>query len=154
MRCCPAAALPCQPSVLWLPRGAGLVGELAEQLRLILEPTLASRLAGDYRSGKRINMKKVGVVEGWCVVCLSVCTKTAAAPFQRVLVCLCACVRVRVWGGVGDGVCVCGVCVVVVVVVGGGCRELGVDRLRLRLLRAGLVARACSTCLRCPRSWR
>ena len=39
---------------------AGLVGELAEQLRLILEPTLASRLAGDYRSGKRINMKKVG----------------------------------------------------------------------------------------------
>ncbi|KAL4440107.1 hypothetical protein ABPG75_003108 [Micractinium tetrahymenae] len=38
---------------------AGLVGELAEQLRLILEPTLASRLAGDYRSGKRINMKKV-----------------------------------------------------------------------------------------------
>jgi hypothetical protein len=35
------------------------VGELAEQLRLILEPTLASRLAGDYRSGKRINMKKV-----------------------------------------------------------------------------------------------
>ena len=38
----------------------GLVGELAEQLRLILEPTLASRLAGDYRSGKRINMKKVG----------------------------------------------------------------------------------------------
>ena len=41
---------------------AGLVGELTEQLRLILEPTLASRLAGDYRSGKRINMKKV---RGW-----------------------------------------------------------------------------------------
>eukprot|EP00887_Chlorella_sp_A99_P000601 scaffold17.g601.t1 len=38
---------------------AGLVGELTEQLRLILEPTLASRLAGDYRTGKRINMKKV-----------------------------------------------------------------------------------------------
>lgn len=30
---------------------AGLAGELAEQLRLILEPTLASRLAGDYRTG-------------------------------------------------------------------------------------------------------
>lgn len=29
----------------------GLAGELAEQLRLILEPTVASRLAGDYRSG-------------------------------------------------------------------------------------------------------
>lgn len=33
--------------------------ELTEQLRLILEPTLASTLQGDYRSGKRINMKKV-----------------------------------------------------------------------------------------------
>lgn len=38
---------------------AGLAGELAEQLRLILEPTQASKLTGDYRSGKRINMKKV-----------------------------------------------------------------------------------------------
>jgi midasin len=33
--------------------------ELAEQLRLVLEPTLASKLQGDYRTGKRINMKKV-----------------------------------------------------------------------------------------------
>ena len=33
--------------------------ELCEQLRLILEPTLATKLKGDYRSGKRINMKKV-----------------------------------------------------------------------------------------------
>lgn len=33
--------------------------ELAEQLRLILEPTLAAKLEGDYRSGKRINMKKI-----------------------------------------------------------------------------------------------
>ncbi|XP_031091675.1 midasin [Ipomoea triloba] len=33
--------------------------ELAEQLRLIMEPTLASKLQGDYRTGKRINMKKV-----------------------------------------------------------------------------------------------
>lgn len=32
---------------------------LCEQLRLILEPTLASRLKGDYRTGKRLNMKKV-----------------------------------------------------------------------------------------------
>lgn len=38
---------------------SGLVGELAEQLRLILEPTLASKLGGEYRTGKRINMKKV-----------------------------------------------------------------------------------------------
>ncbi|XP_050383797.1 midasin isoform X3 [Argentina anserina] len=33
--------------------------ELAEQLRLIMEPTLASKLEGDYKTGKRINMKKV-----------------------------------------------------------------------------------------------
>ena len=32
---------------------------LCEQLRLILEPTLRTRLQGDYRTGKRINMKKV-----------------------------------------------------------------------------------------------
>eukprot|EP01035_Chromulina_nebulosa_P017663 gene17663-23250_t len=32
---------------------------LCEQLRLILEPTLTTRLQGDYRSGKRINMRKV-----------------------------------------------------------------------------------------------
>lgn len=38
---------------------SALAGELAEQLRMLLEPTLASRLAGDYRTGKRINMKRV-----------------------------------------------------------------------------------------------
>lgn len=32
---------------------------LCEQLRLVLEPTLASRLQGDYRTGKRINMRRV-----------------------------------------------------------------------------------------------
>jgi len=32
---------------------------LCEQLRLILEPTLATRLKGDYRFGKRLNMKKI-----------------------------------------------------------------------------------------------
>lgn len=36
-----------------------LSGRLAEELRLILEPTLASKLGGEYRSGKRINMKRV-----------------------------------------------------------------------------------------------
>ena len=36
-----------------------LSGELAEQLRLILEPTLASRLQGDFRTGKRLNMRKI-----------------------------------------------------------------------------------------------
>nr|XP_011467404.1 PREDICTED: midasin isoform X1 [Fragaria vesca subsp. vesca] len=33
--------------------------ELAEQLRLVMEPTVASKLEGDYKTGKRINMKKV-----------------------------------------------------------------------------------------------
>jgi midasin len=32
---------------------------LCEQLRLILEPTKATRLKGDYRSGKRLNMKRI-----------------------------------------------------------------------------------------------
>jgi midasin len=32
---------------------------LCEQLRLILEPNLTARLRGDYRTGKRINMRKV-----------------------------------------------------------------------------------------------
>ncbi|KAK9767839.1 AAA ATPase midasin [Basidiobolus ranarum] len=32
---------------------------LCEQLRLILEPTLATKMKGDYRTGKRLNMKKI-----------------------------------------------------------------------------------------------
>ena len=32
---------------------------LCEQLRLILEPTLATKLKGDFRTGKRINMRKL-----------------------------------------------------------------------------------------------
>lgn len=36
-----------------------LTGELVEQLRLVVEPTLASRLSGDFKTGKRLNMKKV-----------------------------------------------------------------------------------------------
>ncbi|XP_076758301.1 midasin [Xylocopa sonorina] len=33
--------------------------ELSEKLRLVLEPTLTSHLKGDYRTGRRINMRKV-----------------------------------------------------------------------------------------------
>jgi len=33
--------------------------QLCEQLRIILEPILATKLKGDYRTGKRINIKKV-----------------------------------------------------------------------------------------------
>ncbi|XP_056422084.1 midasin [Hyla sarda] len=38
---------------------APLSQQLCEQLRLILEPTKASKLKGDYRTGKRLNMRKV-----------------------------------------------------------------------------------------------
>lgn len=47
---------------LWR-RYASITGDLSyalcEQLRLILEPTLATRLQGDFRTGKRLNMRKV-----------------------------------------------------------------------------------------------
>ncbi|XP_015108995.1 midasin [Diachasma alloeum] len=33
--------------------------DLSEKLRLVLEPTQATRLRGDYRTGKRINMRKI-----------------------------------------------------------------------------------------------
>jgi len=40
-------------------RTSSLAQELTEQLRLILEATVASKLQGDYRTGKRISMRKV-----------------------------------------------------------------------------------------------
>ncbi|KAK3879278.1 hypothetical protein Pcinc_016138 [Petrolisthes cinctipes] len=40
-------------------RVAPIALHLCEQLRLILEPTQAARLRGDYRTGKRLNMRKV-----------------------------------------------------------------------------------------------
>jgi midasin len=36
-----------------------LASGLCEQLRLILEPTLATKLKGDYKTGKRLNMKRI-----------------------------------------------------------------------------------------------
>lgn len=36
-----------------------LAQELSEQLRLVLEPSKASRLQGDFRTGRRINMRRV-----------------------------------------------------------------------------------------------
>eukprot|EP01134_Creolimax_fragrantissima_P005503 CFRG5503T1 len=38
---------------------SGLSQDLCEQLRVILEPSLATRLQGDYRTGKRLNLKRV-----------------------------------------------------------------------------------------------
>lgn len=40
-------------------RMANNARDLCEQLRLILEPTKCTRLKGDYRTGRRINMKKI-----------------------------------------------------------------------------------------------
>lgn len=40
-------------------RTISLSQELCEELRLILEPTQAARLKGDYKTGKRLNMRKV-----------------------------------------------------------------------------------------------
>ncbi|OLL27013.1 Midasin [Neolecta irregularis DAH-3] len=36
-----------------------LANSLCEQLRLILEPTLATKMRGDFRTGKRLNMKRI-----------------------------------------------------------------------------------------------
>ncbi|RKP14189.1 hypothetical protein BJ684DRAFT_8961 [Piptocephalis cylindrospora] len=36
-----------------------LANQLSEQLRLILAPTLASQLRGDYRTGKRLSMRRI-----------------------------------------------------------------------------------------------
>ncbi|MFH4978035.1 hypothetical protein AB6A40_004744 [Gnathostoma spinigerum] len=36
-----------------------LSAELTESLRSVIEPTIASRLEGDYRSGKRLNMRRL-----------------------------------------------------------------------------------------------
>ncbi|KAM4713456.1 midasin isoform 2-T2 [Anableps anableps] len=47
---------------MWLQYQAltsALSQQLCEQLRLILEPTQAAKLKGDYRTGKRLNMRKV-----------------------------------------------------------------------------------------------
>lgn len=38
---------------------AALSQQLYEQLRLLLEPTQAAKLRGDYRTGKRLNMRKI-----------------------------------------------------------------------------------------------
>merc|ERR1711915_480249 len=42
-----------------LPIMTQLSHQLCEQLRLILEPTEASKLQGDFRTGKRLNMRKI-----------------------------------------------------------------------------------------------
>ncbi|RMZ98183.1 Midasin, partial [Brachionus plicatilis] len=52
----------CESLKLWLEYEAitqQLSRELCEQLRLILEPTICSKLKGDYKTGKRLNMKRV-----------------------------------------------------------------------------------------------
>uniref|UniRef100_A0A8C9MGW1 Midasin n=1 Tax=Serinus canaria TaxID=9135 RepID=A0A8C9MGW1_SERCA len=61
----PSGTLTCkekEAAQLWqkyLVLTAPLSQQLCEQLRLILEPTQAAKLKGDYRTGKRLNMRKV-----------------------------------------------------------------------------------------------
>ena len=40
-------------------RTRNLSSSLTEQLRLILEPTKATKFKGDFRTGKRLNMRKI-----------------------------------------------------------------------------------------------
>jgi hypothetical protein len=56
---------------------AGLAGELAEQLRLILEPTVASRLAGDYRSGAPRCSVQNNAVPHQCAVTSTSCVQAS-----------------------------------------------------------------------------
>ncbi|KAH8857572.1 Midasin [Schistosoma japonicum] len=49
----------CFDWTVYCQRSANLARQLCEALRLVLEPTKASRLRGDYRTGKRINMRKI-----------------------------------------------------------------------------------------------
>ena len=51
-----------EPAAVWqhyLHLTRNLSHGLTEQLRLVLEPTLATRLQGDYKSGKRLNMRRI-----------------------------------------------------------------------------------------------
>ena len=53
---------PCSARALWLAHETAthsLSQQLTEQLRLILAPTLATKLRGDFRSGKRLNLKRI-----------------------------------------------------------------------------------------------
>ena len=62
-RCRSNGQLPLEEaSLLWNECGrtvSSLVYELCQQLQLVLEPSKCSKLKGDYRTGKRINMRKV-----------------------------------------------------------------------------------------------
>jgi hypothetical protein len=61
----PEAGLPLEPITLTEEEAEGsaelqqLSHILCEQLRLILEPTKAAKLQGDFRTGKRLNMRKI-----------------------------------------------------------------------------------------------
>lgn len=52
---------------IYCQRSSSLARQLCETLRLVLEPTKASRLRGDYRTGKRINMRKVSLSNRCCI---------------------------------------------------------------------------------------
>ncbi|CAN9315252.1 unnamed protein product [Alternaria alternata] len=58
----PSAMDPTSARALWLAHEASthsLSQQLTEHLRLILAPTLATKLRGDFRTGKRLNLKRI-----------------------------------------------------------------------------------------------
>ncbi|CAB3367536.1 Hypothetical predicted protein [Cloeon dipterum] len=55
----PASSEAFQTWTQFLSATSALSRDLCEQLRLVLEPTQAARLMGDFRTGRRINMRKV-----------------------------------------------------------------------------------------------
>lgn len=67
---------------------------LCEQLRLVLEPMVATKLEGDYRSGKRINMRRVipYIASGFRKDKIWLRRTKPAKRDYQVRVCVCACV--------------------------------------------------------------
>lgn len=64
-------------------RTTRLSQELTEQLRLVMEPTVASKLQGDYKTGKRINMKKVHPVLS--LTCIWACDDLLPVMMEKLL---------------------------------------------------------------------
>lgn len=55
--------------------------DLCEQLRLVLEPTQAARLRGDYKTGKRLNMRKVCVTVSQVLLRFYLCSTQQVIPY-------------------------------------------------------------------------
>lgn len=61
---------------------AGNAAALCEQLRMVLEPTLRGRLQGDFKTGKRINLRKARSERGAFSAVELFCVRAAARSFS------------------------------------------------------------------------